>query len=207
MFTLYRSDTIVTIIMQTLKISMNALIAHPDILRWFLWQWRSKNTWIDTNTSLLDTILNKPIDITITNSTLTIFENVILDISSCPLIVKKLYIELNQNKHKYFNSIVQNNIFRNYKYSKCKINNILEQKIDRLGWITWTVWWIIKSQPRHFFIIKDMLMVGLASLDNKDKFFHTNELLPLPPWINNRPQNIRSIYNRLNQSIYYECLN
>ena len=72
---------------------MNALVSHPDIIRWILWSWKNESKWYRSVYNLFDMILNKPIDICITNSTLTIFENEPIDISSCPTIVKKIYFE------------------------------------------------------------------------------------------------------------------
>ena len=192
--------------MHTINISMNALVSHPDIIRWILWSWKNESKWYRSVYNLFDMILNKPIDICITNSTLTIFENEPIDISSCPTIVKNIYFELKTKKEIYFDSINTNNVFRNFNYNKCKLNVILEQKIDRLGWITWCIWWFLKSQPTRFFLMKDIITTPLINIKRKHKSYCT-ECLPLPPWIKKRPNDIKTIYTSLQQTIYYECLN
>lgn len=184
---------------------MNALVSHPDIIRWVLWSWKFESNWYDSVYNLFDMILNKKIYITITNSTISIFENEPIDIMSCPNIVKTLYIELKKDKDKYFDSIIVNNVFRNFEYSKCILNKLLEKKIDRIGWITWSIWWFIKSQPTKFFLMKDIIIVPLINVENTYSN-QCDEFLPNPPWIKKRPKTIKSIYIALRSSIYYECL-
>lgn len=184
---------------------MNALVSHPDILRWTLWSWKYDSNWYLSVYNLFDMILNTPIDICITNSTITIFEGFPIDITSCPGVVKKIYMELKTNKNTHFHSVVVNNVFRNFNYSKFKLNTILETKIDRLGWITWSIWWFLKFQQGRFFLMKDIISVPLLNIKTEQK--HTCvEHLPTPPWITERPNDIETIYTTLQNTIYYECI-
>lgn len=148
---------------------------------------------------------NEPIEITITNSTITIFKNYPICVSPCPPILEKIYNELRNNKEKYFKSVKENNIFRNFECSKCYLNKALNEKIDRVGWILWSIWWIIKFQPAHFFLIKDILSVALFSVKHKKRNKTPLDPLPLPPWIKKRPKNIQTIYNNLQKPIYHAC--
>ena len=182
---------------------MNALVSHPDVMKWVLWSWRSKMDFLGP---LFDTIYNGPIDITITNSTITIFKDCVLDVSLCPPTVQTLYNDLRANKEKYFELVEQNHIFRNFKCSRCYLNARLEEKTDRIGWVVWAIWWFIKSQPGHFFAVKDIITVSLRSMDNKDKDKTCSDPLPMPPLIKTRPKNILSIYTHIQQTIYYACL-
>lgn len=183
---------------------MNALVSHPDIIRWFLWSWEYDSNWNRTIYNLFNTMLHGKIDITITNSTLTIFEGVVMDIRTCPDIVKTIYKDLSSNKETYFKSIHDNSVFRNFKYQQCIFNHHLEKNIDRLGWITWSIWWLIKFQPGRFFIMKDILSVPLKRLEDSTHVYKNT--IPMPPWIKKTPNNIRSIYTTLQRTIYYECL-
>lgn len=184
---------------------MNALVSHPDIIRWVIWSWKSDTTWYKSVYNLFDMILNEKIDICITNSTLTIFENNPIDVTYCPNIVKKLYMELKSNKDKYFNSITVNNVFRNFNYSQYRLNHILETKLDRLGWITWLIYWFIKFEPTKFFLMKDIIAVPLKNLSYTEKYKCT-ERLPTPPWIKEFPNDIKTIYTVFQTTIYDECL-
>ena len=75
--------------------------------------------------------------------------------------------------------------------------------IDRAGWITWTIYWMIKFQPSRFFLMKDIIQVSLLHIPTVQ--FHTTEPLPSPPWTHAKHANIHTIYNELTQSIYYAC--
>lgn len=183
---------------------MNALVAHPDVLRWFLWAWRADSDFTKTLSSLFDVIINRPIDITITNSTISIFKDVPMRISACPPIVQNIYNDLKCNQNKYFKTNERNHVFRNFKCSDCILNHSLELYTDRIGWLLWTIWWMIKFQPARFFLMKDLISVSLFRFRRKPQT--CKNILPLPPWIRKRPKDIKSIYTRLQKPIYYECL-
>jgi len=192
--------------MSNIKLSMNALVSHPDVMRWFIWSWKSKSNWFSTSVSLFDTMANTKIDIQITKSTISIFENVHMDILNCPQIVIELYNELLENKDKYFQTIDVNNIFKNFKYSNSILNQPLEHSIDRIGWINWSIWWIIKSHPGKFFLVKDIITISIFNVKHKKKLRLCYDEIPSPPWVKKKVNNIESIYTNLIQSIYNECL-
>ena len=184
---------------------MNGLISDPDVIRWFIWSWRSdtRTTNWETMYKLLYCMAHTPIDITITNDTLSIFKGISIKISTSPPTVKNYFNELYKNQTKYFDKIVNNHVFRNIECSEFKLNKVLEKIIDRAGWITWTIYWMIKFQPSRFFVIKDILQVSLLQIPIVQ--FHTNDPLPTPPWTNTVHGNIQTIYDELTQSIYYAC--
>ena len=184
---------------------MNGLIADPDVIRWFIWSWRSstQNTSWETMFKLLNCMAHTPVDIIITNDTLSIFRGIHVKISTSPPSVKKYFTELHRNKAKHFHKIVHNTVFRNIECSKFKLNKVLGQMIDRAGWITWTIYWMIKFQPSRFFLMKDIIQVSLLHIPTVQ--FHTTEPLPSPPWTHAKHANIHTIYNELTQSIYYAC--
>lgn len=189
------------------KNSMNALIAHPDVLRWFWWTWNppANSNLYDGISEGFNIILNMPIDITITNNTITIFKDYPMDVNKSPEIVKALFTELTFKKNSYFEDINNNPVFRNITCSKCRLNEHLELKIDRLGWITWSIYWIIKSQPSKFFVMKDVIKISLQKIQTTKQYDMTDDKLPKAPWIKKRPNSIRGIYDSFNKSIYYEC--
>lgn len=184
---------------------MNGLISDPDVIRWFIWSWRSdtRHTSWETMSKLLHCMAHTPLDITITNDTLSIFKGTPVKILTSPPTVKKYFTELQSNKSKYFHQIVHNHVFRNIECSKFKLNHVLENMIDRAGWITWTIYWMIKFQPSRFFVMKDILQVSLLHIPPVQ--FHTTESLPSPPWTRTKHANIQTIYKELTQSIYYAC--
>lgn len=185
---------------------MNALVAHPDVLRWFIWAWNPPSGMerYSAVTELFKTMISVPIDITITNSTISIFKGLDMDVSRSPTIVKALFGELTMKKNEYFEEVKNNPIFRNIRCSKCKLNFHLEQSIDRVGWVTWAIYWIIKSQPAKIFITKDILHLALRPLEHTDIKI-SNDKLPIAPWMRERTNSIQGIYERLNKSIYNEC--
>ncbi len=194
----------------SVKVSMNALVAHPDVLRWFLWAWKPKtntrNSCYTSLTDIFEIMLYTPIDISISNNTITIFKGYSLNINNSPPIVIKLFTEMSKNKNKYFSTIDNNPIFRNITCSDCILNKTLENKIDRIGWVTWSIYWILKFQPSRFFTMKDIITISLRNVSNK-KISKTNDKLPRAPWIDNDspPKTITGIYEQLQHSIYYEC--
>lgn len=187
---------------------MNALVSHPDVLRWFLWAWKPKTSaraaCYTPLTSIFELMLHAPVDICITNTTITIFKGCPLNISNSPRVVQDLFKELSENKKKYFDNIDNNYIFRNITCSVCVLNNSLEQKIDRIGWVTWAIYWIIKFQPTKFFTMKDIISISLRHVSDK-KISKTNDKLPIAPWIDSTPDTIMGIYEKLQHTIYYEC--
>ncbi len=187
---------------------MNALVAQPDVLRWFLWAWnpetRARAACYTPLTSIFEIMLHTPVDICITNTTITIFKGCPLNISNSPRVVQDLFKELSENKKKYFDNIDNNYIFRNITCSECVLNNSLEQKIDRIGWVTWAIYWIIKFQPTKFFTMKDIISISLRHVSDK-KISKTNDKLPIAPWIDSTPDTIMGIYEKLQHTIYYEC--
>ena len=187
--------------------AMNALVAHPDVMRWFIWAWNpaSKLSKYQGVTELFRTILCSPINITITNNTISIFEGLDMDMARSPSIVRGLFSELTMKKSEYFELIENNPIFRNIRCSKCVLNHHLENNIDRLGWLSWGLYWILKSQPSKFFITKDIMLLSLRPL-LQTKVRNSNDPLPLSPWIKQEHMSIQGIYDRMNHSIYYECL-
>lgn len=185
---------------------MNALVAHPDIIRWIIWSWKPKpNTkWNDALSGLFDMMINTPIDVTITNTTITIFHEYELDINKSPPIVRGLFVELTMKKHEYFETVENNPIFRNIKCSRCILNTHLCSSMDRAGWVCWAIYWILKFQPGRFFTMKDMLIVSLRPMVNNN-CPASNSPLPPPPWIEENTRSIQTIYDRLSTSIYAEC--
>lgn len=187
-------------------ISMNVLVAHPDVLRWFLWSWKpvSNTKWNTSLTKIFNMMLNNPIRITITNTSITIFQDYSMDVNTSPPIVKALFNELTLHKNRYFNKVENNPIFRNILCSDCILDKQLERSIDRIGWATWTIYWIIKLQGGRFFVIKDTLLVALRDVvcDNP---IPEGDFMPKAPWIKERPRTVQGIYDRLNQPIYHEC--
>lgn len=187
---------------------MNALVSHPDVLRWFLWAWKPKTTpraaCYTSLTNIFEIMLHTPVDICITNTTITIFKGWPLNISNSPRVVIDLFKELSENKKKYFDNIDNNYIFRNITCSECILNKTLEKKIDRIGWVTWSIYWIIKFQPTKFFMMKDIISISLRYVSDK-KISKTNDKLPMAPWINSTPDTIMGIYEKLQLTIYYEC--
>lgn len=183
-----------------------ALISHPDVMRWFLWHWNPSvgAKLYDSLTNMFEMMLSSEIDITITNSTISIFKDYHMDISQSPPIIKALFTEMTYKKNKYFEKIENNYVFRNITCSKCKMNLLLNDSIDRYGWLTWSIYWLIKSQPTKFFLMKDIISLSLIKI--KDIKISTSiNTIPLPPWVQKHHTTIESIYNRLNQTIYYEC--
>jgi hypothetical protein len=187
-------------------ISMNVLVAHPDVLRWFLWSWKpvSSTKWNTSLTNIFNMMLTTPIDVTITNTTITIFEGYTMDVNTSPPIVKALFNELTLCKDTYFKKIENNAIFRNIICSGCLLNKQLERSIDRIGWATWSIYWIIKLESGRFFIIKDALMVALRDVDC-NRPVPEGDFMPKAPWIEDRPRTVKGIYDRLKQPIYHEC--
>ena len=185
---------------------MNVLVAHPDVLRWFLWSWKpvSSTKWNISLTDIFKMMLNTPINVTITNTSMTIFEGYVMDVNTSPPIVKAMFNELTMKKHTYFNKVENNAIFRNILCSQCILDNQLERSIDRIGWVTWTIYWIIKLEAGRFFIIKDALLVALRDVVC-DKPIPEGDFMPKAPWIKERPRTVQGIYDRLNQPIYHEC--
>jgi hypothetical protein len=190
------------------NISMNALVSHPDVLRWFLWAWKPKPNaraaCYTPLTSIFEIMLHTPVDVCITNNTITIFKGCPLNISNSPRVVIDLFKELSENKKKYFDNIDNNYIFRNITCSECILNKSLEKSIDRIGWVTWSIYWIIKFQPTKFFTMKDIISISLRHVSDK-KISKTNDKLPIAPWIDSTPDTIMGIYEKLQHTIYYEC--
>ena len=88
--------------------------------------------------------------------------------------------------------------------SECILDKQLERSIDRIGWVTWTIYWIIKLQGGRFFVTKDTLLVALRDVVC-DKPIPEGDFMPKAPWIKERPRTVQGIYDRLNQPIYHEC--
>ena len=187
-------------------ISMNVLVAHPDVLRWFLWSWKpvSSTKWNASLTNIFNMMLTTPLDVTITNTSITIFRGYAMDVNTSPPIVKAIFNELTMNKDTYFMSVENNAIFRNILCSKCILNKQLERSIDRIGWATWAIYWIIKLERGRFFIIKDALMIALRDVDCQ-RPIPEGDFMPKAPWIEDRPRTVKGIYDRLKQPIYHEC--
>ena len=185
---------------------MNALVADPDIIRWIIWSWKPKpNTrWNEALTGLFEMMVMTPIDVTITNTTITIFRGYELDVHASPPIVRGLFHDLTMRKHDYFETVENNPIFRNIKCSRSILNAHLSASIDRAGWVAWTVYWMIKFQPGRFFMMKDMLIVSLRPLIEVE-CPKSNSPLPTAPWIENKTRSIQTIYDRLSHAIYVEC--
>ena len=133
------------------------------------------------------------------------FKGYPLNINNSPPVVIKLFRELSENKKKYFGNIDNNYIFRNITCSECVLNKTMEKKIDRLGWVTWSIYWIIKFQPAKFFMMKDIISISLRYVSSDKKISKTKDKLPMPPWIDSRPDTIMGIYEKLQHTIYYEC--
>lgn len=183
-----------------------ALVSHPDVMRWFLWSWNpcAGANLYESIKNMFEIIISTEIDITITNSTISIFKDYHMDISQSPPIIQALFTEMTYQKNKYFEKIENNYVFRNITCSKCKMNTLLNDSIDRCGWVTWAIYWILKSQPSKFFLMKDILSLSLIKI--KDiKISTSKNTIPLPPWVEKYHTTIESIYKRLNQTIYYEC--
>jgi hypothetical protein len=187
------------------SISMNALVGHPDVMRWFLWSWRStsKKPSSDMMRELFHTIMYAPIDVSITNTTMSIFKDVYADITKCPPVISTYFQKLSRDNKTYFDEIEHNYIFKNIKCTRFKLNKQLDDSIDRLGWVCWAIWWFLQHQPTKFFVMKDLILVGLSDIGNYKCC--VCDPLPLPPWIKERPASIRTIYRALLTSIYYEC--
>ncbi len=185
---------------------MNALVADPDIIRWIIWSWKPKpNTrWNEALTGLFEMMVNSPIDITITNTTITIFRGYELDVNASPPIVRGLFHDLTMRKHEYFETVENNAIFRNIKCSRSILNSHLDESIDRAGWVCWSIYWMIKFQPGRFFTMKDMLIVALRPIIAIE-CQESNSPLPKAPWIENQTRSIQTIYDRLSSAIYVEC--
>ena len=152
-------------------------------------------------------MLSYEIDITITNSTVSIFKDYHMDLSQSPPIIQALFTEMTYNKNKYFEKIENNYVFRNITCSKCKMNLLLNDNIDRYGWITWSIYWIIKSQPTKFFLMKDIISLSLNKL--KDiKISPSRNKIP-PPWVKKYDTSIESIYKKLTKQyiMNVSCLN
>jgi len=184
---------------------MNGLIAHPDVIRWFIWSWQpdSRAATIETLASMIKCIATAPIEITVTNNDMTIFKGTRMNITTCPPIVKTYFDDLLHKKEAYFDSCVVNHIFKNISYTQFRYDTNLQENIDRVGWITWTIYWLIKFQPAKFFILKDILLVSLNGVGNVH--FKSRNVIPDAPWITSRPNNIQSIYDAFDKSIYYAC--
>ncbi len=186
-------------------IGMKALVSHPDIIRWFMWNWKTndKETHRASLVRLLEVVCFSKIDISITNTTITIFRDNPIPIYGAPKIITQLFDILTQYKDLFFNSVITNHIFRNISCTQFKNNKTLERTIDRLGWVSWIIWWSIQLEPSKFFIIKDIFLVALFVSKNYHGLKESK--LPKPPWIKTIPKDIRSIYTQLNNSIYDEC--
>lgn len=189
------------------RVHIQALVSHPDVMRWFLWSWNpsAKANLYDSVKNMFEMMLSHEIDITISNTTISIFKDYNMDISQSPPIVKALFTELTYNKTKYFEHIDNNYVFRNITCSKCKMNVFLSEDIDRYGWLTWSIYWLLKSQPGKFFLMKDIISISLLMLKEEKYPTCRENKIPLPPWVDKYYSTVESIYNRLNQSIYYEC--
>lgn len=185
---------------------MNVLVAHPDVLRWFLWSWKpaSNTKWNTSLTNIFNMMLSTPLDVTITNTSITIFKGYSMDVNTSPPIVKAIFNELTMNKDTYFTSVENNAIFRNILCSQCILNKQLERCIDRIGWATWTIYWIIKLERGRFFVIKDAILVSLRDVVCKNPI-PEGDFMPKAPWIKDRPRTVKGIYDRLKQPIYHEC--
>jgi hypothetical protein len=127
-----------------------------------------------------------------------------MDVNTSPPIVKALFNELTMNKDTYFMCVQNNAIFRNIMCSECILNKQLERSIDRIGWATWSIYWIIKLERGRFLIIKDALMVALRDV-KCNRPIPEGDFMPKAPWIDDRPRTVKGIYDRLKQPIYHEC--
>jgi len=187
------------------EIDMKALVSHPDVIRWFMWNWKTndKETHHVSLVRLLNTVCFSKLDISITNTTITIFSGNPMPIHGAPCVIKQIFDILTQHKGLFFDSVITNHIFRNISCTQFKKNDSLEHTIDRLGWVSWIIWWSIQLEPSKFFIIKDIFLIAL--FDSKNYCPRSKNKLPKPPWIKIIPKDIQSIYTQLNNSIYDKC--
>ena len=193
---------------------MNALISHPDIIRWIIWSWDTlcdNRNWENYFSSLFLTFASKPINIVITKNSISIFDGIFFNLRSAPDVLKQLWQTIHDKKDTYFKHIDVHNVFKDIKCHGFIYNDILNKKIDRYGWICWSCWWILTFNITKWFLVKDLLTVGLSKIKHIQNTNKTTCLLPPAPFITKKfngknETNFLSIYNMIQQPIYNVCL-
>ena len=149
-----------------------------DTARWYIYHFRSRprETWQNALQRLFETIQNCPIDLRITNTTLTLFRN---DdprpIANAPKYVKRLHKFLVSKPHR-FQTVHKDPTRKTFAYSNY-IRGV--GRIDRDMWAEWIVAGLYQMAPTHRYLLTDMFIIAL-----RGRTFHASRKRPPPHPLN-----------------------
>ena len=159
-----------------------------DTLRWYIYHWRTRprETWQQAITRFFHTLQHQPINLQITDHTLTIFHgDDPRPVQNAPKRVKRLHAFLNSKPHRF--KIVHKDPTRKticYSGYKRGVGHI-----DRAAWAEWACYGFYTLAPNKQYAITDLLQVGLQACSFQHR--HTDRRPPPHPLqriFNTRPK-------------------